>query len=277
MSTFSDRFTLKGRIGRYRYPIAISHRLTLAMSSWFPRAVPVVFVSGFPKSGTTWVCQLVADYLQLPFPQLSVMPLGFPAVLHGHEMVSPRRPHSVYVVRDGRDAMVSFYFAFIELVAEGDYPQVPPRSRRYLPNIVNRDHVRDNLPTFIEQMMENPASTRYNWPDHIRGYYDAKLPNVPLVRFEELRSNGPEALSAALQTLTGKTPEREEVEATLQRFSFARQRKRKPEETNKRKGQSGDWRNHFSRRAAEIFDHYAGDTLIELGYESDRKWIEECS
>ncbi len=36
---------------------------------------------------------------------------------------------------------------------------------------------------------------------------------------------------------------------------------------------SGDWTNHFSKKAVEIFDHYAGDTLIDLGYEKNREWI----
>jgi hypothetical protein len=39
-----------------------------------------------------------------------------------------------------------------------------------------------------------------------------------------------------------------------------------------RKGVVGDWVNHFSREAAEVFDWLAGDTLVSLGYEPDRGW-----
>ncbi len=40
-----------------------------------------------------------------------------------------------------------------------------------------------------------------------------------------------------------------------------------------RKGQAGDWRNHFTREAAEIFDRYCGDMLISTGYEPDHEWV----
>ena len=40
-----------------------------------------------------------------------------------------------------------------------------------------------------------------------------------------------------------------------------------------RKGVAGDWKNKFNKEAAMIFDHYAGDMLIKLGYETDHNWI----
>ena len=64
----------------------------------------------------------------------------------------------------------------------------------------------------------------------------------------------------------------------IDRFSFERMtgRKRGTEDRSNfiRKGVIGDWANHFTRETAEIFDHYAGDMLVEMGYESDRNWID---
>ena len=40
-----------------------------------------------------------------------------------------------------------------------------------------------------------------------------------------------------------------------------------------RKGIVGDWKNYFNKEAREIFNHYAGDQLIKLGYEKDRSWV----
>jgi hypothetical protein len=41
-----------------------------------------------------------------------------------------------------------------------------------------------------------------------------------------------------------------------------------------RKGVVGDWRNHFSREAAETFQQLFGAALVRLGYEADDRWIE---
>jgi len=40
--------------------------------------------------------------------------------------------------------------------------------------------------------------------------------------------------------------------------------------------QAGDGRHHFTRDAAEVFDHYAGQTLIDFGYECDRSWVQHA-
>ena len=39
-----------------------------------------------------------------------------------------------------------------------------------------------------------------------------------------------------------------------------------------RKGQMGDWRNHFTDAHKQVFKEVAGDTLIELGYERSMDW-----
>jgi sulfotransferase 6B1 len=39
-----------------------------------------------------------------------------------------------------------------------------------------------------------------------------------------------------------------------------------------RKGQAGDWRNHFTDAHRRAFKEVAGDMLIKLGYESDAGW-----
>src|SRR3712207_8037395 len=44
-----------------------------------------------------------------------------------------------------------------------------------------------------------------------------------------------------------------------------------------RKGVVGDWRNQFSPEAREVFNRYAGEELILLGYEKDRKWVDRKS
>ena len=54
----------------HRHLRTASHHVTWIIGTRAPKLVPLVFVVGYPKSGTTWAAQLVADYLQMPFPPL---------------------------------------------------------------------------------------------------------------------------------------------------------------------------------------------------------------
>jgi len=66
----------------------------------------------------------------------------------------------------------------------------------------------------------------------------------------------------------------------MEKYSFERQagRPRGVERKNiyYRKGQTGDWKNHFTRDLAEVFDHFCGEALIRAGYERDRSWVDRC-
>ena len=222
------------------------------------------------------MCQLVSDYLQLPFPKHSLLPIGFEAVVHGHEPVRSDYQRGVYSIRDGRDAMVSAYFFLLRSVPEGDNPTLPPRLRSLFPGLRNKADVKTNLVPFMEREFTRP---RYglHWGQHVRSYYDVKNPRVVMLRYEDLLHDGAASLATAMAQLTESEPDIARAAAALDRFSFSRQAQRKAGEEDRtrflRKGQAGDWRNHFTREAAELFDHHAGDTLIQAGYEHDHAWV----
>ena len=254
-----------------------SHHVTWILGTRFPKVVPLVFVVGYPKSGTSWATQLVADYLQLPFPRFSLLPVGFPAVVQGHQRVWKSYPSAVYVLRDGRDALVSAYFAEAAALPEGDHPRMTARQRRIFPGLTNKVHVRDNIARFVQRQMIKPPSSRVNWADHVRSYYEVKNPNVVLMRYEDLLRDGETTLAKVMAEITGQAADLDRVRSTLERFSFQEQAKRRPGREGSawlRKGQSGDWVNHFTREASHIFDRYCGDMLIETRYERDHSWVD---
>jgi hypothetical protein len=269
---WESKFSVAGRQHRWRTLIAASHHVTLLLGRMFPQTVPIVLVTGHPKSGTSWVSQLVADYLQLPLPRLSILPLGCAAVLHGHQLPSPRLAGAVYVIRDGRDVMVSFYFAIVkDIVSLG----LVPRRYRYLFPDGKPDNVRDDLPHFIDAIMQRPLASRLNWPQHIARFHNANITRAPVVRYEQLLSRGTEEFSRAMEILTGKKPQCGRVSETLSKFSFQRQSCVNPSDTNRRRGVPGNWKDHFTRLAAERFDHYGGKMLVKLKYEPDSTWVKQ--
>lgn len=261
---------------------SISHHITWFLGTRFPSTIPLVFVVGYPKSGTTWACQLVADYLQLPHPRFSLLPIGCPAVVHGHERVWKRYAKCVYIIRDGRDALISQYFFLSRSIPEGDHPQMTAAQRRSFPGLVNKANVKDNIAAFLKRQLAKPNSARANWGQHVRSYFEVKNSNVALLRYEDLLGDGPNTLAQAMSKLTSQPVNLERAKRSIDRFSFKKQSGRSAGQEDRsaflRKGQAGDWRNHFTHEAAKIFDKHCGDMLIQAGYESDHSWVDTfCS
>lgn len=253
----------------------LSHRITWVLGTRFPRSIPLVFVVGYPKSGTTWVCQLAADYLQLPFPRYSLLPIGCAAVVHGHELVRKNYPRCIYSARDGRDVMASLYFFLSRHLPDGPLNRLSARDQALFPGMKDKNDTRANFLPFLERQLRHPHASHHPWGDHVRSFFDVKNPNAVMIRYEDLLADGPSSLASAMARLTGQEPDLDRARAAIDKFSFARQARRKKEDRSSflRKGEAGDWVNHFTPEAAELFDRVCGDALIRAGYEPDRGWV----
>jgi len=276
-------FPLKNRAGEpnpnwQQRMRTVSHHITWQLGRRWPRIFPLVFVLGYPKSGTTWTCQVVADYLRLPFPQHSLLPVGCPAVVHGHEPPDSRYPLVVYSVRDGRDALISMYFFLLRGVSGRGRVRLPSHLRAFFPAEIDRDDVAGNIAPFVERQMVKPADG-CNWGQHVRAHFGSRREGHVMLRYEDLLADGPNSLAAAMSALSSEEPDTERAQMALQKYSFGRLADRKPgteiRDSFLRKGTAGDWKTHFTREAAEIFDYHCGDMLIAAGYEPDRSWLEK--
>src|SRR5688572_11103302 len=69
----------------------------------------IFLVTEYPKSGGTWVGQMLSEYLGLPFPR-NRRPGFRSCILHGHYLYNGRYKNVFCVLRDGRDVMVSAYY-----------------------------------------------------------------------------------------------------------------------------------------------------------------------
>ena len=274
-SLFSDR----KRPRRQRLIRAASHKATWWIGKRYPDIVPLLYVVGYPKSGTTWVCQLLADYFQLPFPRASLLPIACPAVVHGHETVLPHYRKSVYVLRDGRDVMASLYFHLTRRIPEGDHPPLSRRERKMFPGMVNKEDVATNFPRFLEAQLSDPFASKHHWGEHVTRSLDQLRPGVTSARYEGLLEDGRSELARVAEDVAGEQADPERVGWTVEKFSFAKQSGRSSGKESRtsflRKGQAGDWRNHFTRESAELFDRYCGEALVRAGYEPDRSWVRE--
>jgi uncharacterized protein YhaN len=109
----------------------------------------------------------------------------------------------------------------------------------------------------------------------IRLKYDGYLgwldqPEVLCLRFEDLILDRAAALGRILDYLVlrgfiSRLPRQQEIAILEQAIS--------PKKSGTfRKGQPGNWREHFTEANKTSFKRQAGDLLIRLGYEEDQNW-----
>ena len=237
---------------------------------------------GYPKSGNTWISQLLADYLQLSLPSHSVMPIGCPAVIQSHYAPSKKRCRDVYVVRDGRDVMVSYYYYLSWDIPEGPNPQLTRQQRQWFPGLTDKKDIIKNLPRFIESQMTNPvASMGKNWATHVEQALEYQGPELTLVSYEEMLREPSETLTRLVEHIEQTPADPKRVEASIVKYDFRSQSGRGHGQSSSssflRSGTRGDWLNHFSSEACQMFDHYCGKTLIRAGYETDNSWVNSSS
>jgi hypothetical protein len=148
--------------------------------------------------------------------------------------------------------------------------------RRDLP-FVEYEDVRLNLPAFIEYAFTRQRRPGFSWSQFVLQWFGQ--PEATLVRYEDVRRDPAGELNRIIQERAGRTLDRWRAQEIVDEFSFERQAGRAIGQENKnsfmRKGIVGDWRNHFTNEAREVFFHYAGDALVRLGYEQDDSWVKE--
>lgn len=134
-----------------------------------------------------------------------------------------------------------------------------------------------NLPQFIRYKFTTKRPPRFTWREFVESWLHRD--GVAFVRYENLLVDPLKEFSAAIRTVYDHDLDVEKLEYAIEKYSFKNVAKRNPGQENKRsflrKGISGDWKNHFNDEARRVFNSFAGDTLIKLGYEQDSSWIYE--
>ncbi len=244
-----------------------------AMVRLLADSLPLYIVNEFPKSGGTWMAQMLGRALNIPFPR-NRLPVLRSCIMHGHYLPPWNMKNVVIVWRDGRDIMVSYYYHSLFEFDIGGNTLLVKKVREDL-KFDNYHDIRANLPEFIEYVFTVKRYPRFSWTDFVERWYNRE--GVIHVKYEGLKVDAAKELQRIVRELTGKILSKEKAQSIVDEFSFKKQAGRKPGQEKKtsvlRKGIVGDWKNHFTQTARERFDYYAGESLIKLGYEQDRKWV----
>jgi hypothetical protein len=261
---------------------------------WGPanlKATPIVLGNAMPKSGSHLIIQVlqgltrIGPFVNPGFPPVNrseanaKLPVG--AVLAnlkrmrpgdiGYGYLAAREPYqsalaqpgraTIFVFRDPRDVIVSHVFYATEMH--------PGHGMHYYYTEV-LTNMEERIDAAIQGVQE-PGSELSS----IRAKYQAYLgwldqPDVLCLRFEELILEQQAALERILDYLQGRgfTPNVERAEAIEALTNAIKPRK----SGTFRKGQPGNWQEHFTQANQAHFKATAGDLLIQLGYERDNNW-----
>ena len=235
-----------------------------------------LYVTGHAKSGTNWICTILSDYTGIPLyePWNDYVPRLSPQIFHTMRLLpfEAARRRTIYIMRDGRDIMVSRWFETLHRE-----PGDRVKAERFLGTTMTDDNLQEHLARFIEFMSTYQRGCA-DYKSHLQYWQQHRYATI---RYEDMLSEPVAHLGRALEEVTGEPTDLGQLEKAVEKNSMEAKTRRAPGEESTghfiRKGISGDWRNHFTPEAARVFDAYAGDLLVELGYERDHRWVEEVS
>lgn len=235
-----------------------------------------VFIVSFPKSGKTWLLYMLANLFRSRGGDdpLSIIeahgvvpdvnreygersPLDFshlsdPRFFAVHARCDLSLPNVVYLVRDPRDVLVSFWH-YKRLTVEG---------------------FDVDLPSFVEA----PGWSE-DWRDHVEGWLESGHPSLLLLSYEELSTNPASALRRVVD-FAGVDVSAAEIERAVRASSFERMREAEERygfsihsepalagERFVRKGVVGGWREELGGAACKAIERRYGALMRRLGYE----------
>ena len=242
----------------------------------FPYREDDIVLASYPKSGSTWLRFIVTalqadgeiDFLKT---QLSVPELSNDAVRHGvdfealprprfmrtHAEYIAQCPRVIYLLRDGRDVMVSFYFHYRKFQAFAG--------------------------TFLEFL--NHDNLPWKWDNHVESWIfsNPTLERVCVLRYEALLADTFGEVKKALR-FAGVSIEDEQLRKAINECTFEKMKAVEkqhglgytdpgdPKIAFVRKGGHGNWRELFGDAEKQAFKERYGKALVKCGYESSLDW-----
>jgi hypothetical protein len=236
------------------------------------------FLVSFPRSGNTWtrflVCNLINPDDPVNFAQLesripeiydvtdrALRAFPRPRIIKSHECFDPRYKKIVYIVRDPRDVLISYYEFQLK--------------RRVISEELSLE---DFVPRFIESEIEPKTGS---WRDHVVSWTATRggQKNFLLLRYEDMLADTQKE-STKIAAFLGLDSSPERIARAVALSSADRMRKLEKEqsrqwkETKKtrqdkpfvRKAASGGWKSILSERSVAQLESAWGEVMRSAGY-----------
>jgi hypothetical protein len=240
------------------------------------RTVPDdIFIVSYPKSGNTWTRFLVANLLnegqeitfanidqKLPDIYNTVRFSSKSLILKSHEFYDPRYRRVIYIVRDPRDVLNSYFHYFVKInVIHDTYP-----SRE-----------------FVDQFLNGELDNFGNWKENVGSWIGSRMGDEDflLLRYEDLLTSPNEKLSEIAKFL-GISVSRDQISNAVDQSSFERMQSIENETGHKwdtlkngrsdkkfvRSGTAEQWRVELRVEDVKKITDRWGELMLKLGYQS---------
>jgi Sulfotransferase domain len=227
-----------------------------------------IFIAGYPKSGNTWMQNLVAGVAYNLDPEhlsdsqiLNLVPdvhacrhyqrRQTPMYFKTHHLPRPEYRRVIYLLRDGRDVMVSYYHHLRALNGDDvDFSEIVRTGRHLSPS---------------------------KWHDHVNAWRSNPFgAEILTVRYEDLLENPVSELRRVCE-FAGIERSPEVLENVCRQSSFSKMRE-KEEKTGwanpkwpdsrffVRRGEAGSFKDEMPEDVLSVFMAQAGDTLRSCNY-----------
>ena len=247
--------------------------LRYAMIHSMAKYLPLFIVNEYPRSGGTWISQMISDSLNIPFPR-NRLPVFRSSVMHVHTLHCWNMHNMLIVWRDGRDILVSQYYHFLFENDCGGNSYLVERCRSEL-GFSDYQDIEKNIVPFMEFVFEKKRIFRFSWSDFVNKWIGYRC--AVHVKYEEMREHPCENLKCIVEKMAGSELAPYKMEEIVEKYSFKKISGRSMGQENTksflRKGVVGDWKNYFNKEARKKFNMYAGAALIELAYEDSERWV----
>lgn len=262
---------------------ALIHSHSSIRSEFVPAKNDVMLVS-YPKSGNTWVRALIANIIS-PGLSLSDMEKLIPniyassprdlskayifsfggRVIKSHEAFRPFYGKMIYIYRDPRDVMISYFYY---LKKKGRFSE-------------SSYGLEDFSDPFVDGKLDRSGKLdRYGtWYQNVKSWKELKNDKILFLSYESLLKNTKHEFKRILEFI-GEQVESNSVDRAVSLCSLDLLRDkevsignnwRENKSCNKnvnffRKGEAGQWRNYDQKIFNKLTKNW-GDLILELGYE----------
>jgi hypothetical protein len=259
---------------RAKDTVLASSKKSKVLSQWLPSTLysDDIFITSYPKSGNTWLRFLLADLLKRQDEEIDfhivhnyvpevgkqeeiIKTLKRPRVMKSHAPYMREYPKVIYLIRDGRDVYVSYYFHRLKQLSSGC-----------------------TFREFLGRQDHYPCT----WGEHVESWvFRESTSKILIVRYEDLVNDCSKELKRILEFI-GIHRTESQLKSAVKASSFKNMRRIEREKGRlyenggpdifMRSGKTGDWKDFFKLKEKMIFKSREGQFLVKLGYEKNNDW-----